>query len=232
MRSTAAALLLSLLPFPAFAAVTGTIMTSDGAAVSGARVSLYAIESQDARRARLLSDKPEAVPLATAQTDAKGNFTFESPKDATIDLRVFAKGYEPVSRTIEHDEDAGAIALRKSETRGGAITAAGKPVANALVAISYGGAEYVTRTDERGRYEAPDLKSARSVIVIHPDFAISEDTPMTTNARTFDRTLSPGVTISGRTMNSDGSAAVAKALVSVDGWPLATSGRWPAPARA
>lgn len=224
MRSAStAALALSLLALPALAAVTGTVMTGDGAAIAGARVSLYALESPDARYARLLSDAPEALPLATTQTDSKGNFTLDSPKDATVSLRVFARGYEPREQMIERDETVGAIALSKGETRTGSVTAAGKPVANALVSIQYGNFEYVTRTNAEGRYDAPDPKRARSIAVVHPGYAVDEEIFLTNTGQRLDRSLSAGVTLTGRTTTSDGSSGISKATVMVDGWPLATS---------
>jgi hypothetical protein len=63
-----------------------------------------------------------------------------------------------------------AIALVKRDTLKGAITAGGKPVANATVVISYEGTDFLTRTDDQGRYQAPDIKHARSITVLHPDY--------------------------------------------------------------
>src|SRR5688500_9712731 len=70
MRSqhTVVALILSLLAFPAAAAITGSVMNADGLPVAGARVSLMAQETPEASRARLLSPAPDPVPLGTAQT--------------------------------------------------------------------------------------------------------------------------------------------------------------------
>ena len=83
--------------FPSLAAITGVVMTTDGQPVAGARVSICAFEAGEAARTRLLSASPEAVPIASAQTDAKGTFSLESPKDPMVDLRMFARGYEPAS---------------------------------------------------------------------------------------------------------------------------------------
>ncbi|HEU4888943.1 MAG TPA: carboxypeptidase-like regulatory domain-containing protein, partial [Thermoanaerobaculia bacterium] len=118
---------------PSFAAITGVVMTSDGQPISGARVSIHAFESNEAMRTRLLSASPEAVPLASVQTDSKGTFSLESPKEPTVDLAIYARGYEPVRRPIERDEEVGAIMLAKAEMRKGSVTAGGKPVANANV---------------------------------------------------------------------------------------------------
>ena len=224
MHRTAAALLVALFSLPALAAVTGTVMTPDGAPVSGARVSIYALETTEARRVRLLSDAPQAVPLASTQTDARGNWTLESPKDPTAELRISAAGYDPVQRRIERDEEVGAIALLKAETKQGTIRAGGKPVAGATVSLGYSGAEYVTTTDAEGRYEAPDVKRLRAITVIHPSWAIDQETfNNAAPATALSRTLNAGTTISGRVVAADGTTPVAKATITVDGWPLAVS---------
>ncbi len=225
-RTYAAALAVALLSLPALAAITGSVMTVDGAPVAGARVSLHAPELPDARHARLLSQSPERVPAESTQTDAKGVFSLPSPKDAVVELRVDAAGYEPFSRRVERDEDAGAIALTGRESRKGVITAGGKPVADATVAISYGGTDWIGRTDEQGRYQAPDPRRARSITVLHSEFAIDHERFIRsgTPASELDRRLVAGAKITGRVVAADGTTPVANATILVDQWPLATSG--------
>ncbi|MFL6247093.1 MAG: carboxypeptidase regulatory-like domain-containing protein [Thermoanaerobaculia bacterium] len=226
-RHLCALLALCFASLSSFAAITGVVMTGDGQPISGARVSVRAFESSEAMRTRLLSAAPEAVPLTSAQTDSKGTFSLESPKEPTVELNIFARGYEPVSRGIERDEEVGAVVLQKAETRKGSITAAGKPVPNALVVVSYGGYEYATRTDESGRYEAPDPKRARSLIIVHPDFAVMDErfmTPAGVNASALNRVLAPGNAFKGTVVSGEPAAPAAKATVFVDGWPLATTG--------
>ena len=224
MHRTAAAVLLALSAFPALAAITGTVMTSDGAPVAGARVSLYLPETPDARRARLLSASPESVPLFSTQTDARGNWSLESPKEPVADVRVNAAGFDPHQRRIERDEEVGAIVLVRSDMKSGTIRAGGKPVAGARVILTYGSAEYITRTDEQGRYQAPDPKRARGLIVIHPDWAVEEEVFLgAAPANALNRTLAAGVAIDGRVIGADGNPA-AKIPIMVDAWPLAVSG--------
>ncbi|HYK00801.1 MAG TPA: carboxypeptidase regulatory-like domain-containing protein [Thermoanaerobaculia bacterium] len=217
---------LCLLAVPASAAITGTVMNGDGAAIAGARVTIRGYESPDARRARLLSDTPEAVPLAATQTDAKGAFTLESPKNPVVGLFVSANGYSPVSTRVERDEDAGAIVLAKAQSRRGVITSGGKPVPDATVAIHYGSYEYVTKTDAEGRYEAPDPKRATALVVLHPDFAIDEKVSFMPAAteRDLTRTLSTGTKVTGRVVAADGQTPVAGATLTIDGWPAGKSG--------
>lgn len=208
------------------AAITGVVMTGDGVPVAGARVSLRTFETSEGARVRLLSATPETAPLASTQTDSKGTFSLESPKEPTVDLTIYKPGHAPQSRRVERDEDIGALVLAKAETRKGSVTAAGKPVANALVAINFGGYEYIAHTDEQGRYEAPDPKRASSIAVVHPDFAPQYETFVTmsgVSASALHRTLAPGSTFKG-TVTNDKNAPVAKATVLVDNWPVATTG--------
>ncbi|MGZ5440854.1 MAG: carboxypeptidase regulatory-like domain-containing protein [Thermoanaerobaculia bacterium] len=225
-RTFAAALAFALSSLPALAAITGSVMTVDGAPIASARVSIHAPELPDARRARLLSQSPERVPAESTQADAKGAFSLPSPKEAVVELRIDAVGYEPVSRRVERDEEAGAIALTKREGRKGVVTAGGKPVANATVVISYEGTDWIARTDEQGRYEAPDPKRARSITVLHPDFAVDEELFMRagTPASELDRKLVAGTKVTGRVVAADGTTPVANATILLDPWPLATSG--------
>jgi protocatechuate 3,4-dioxygenase beta subunit len=227
LQSFAAALAVSVLALPATAAITGTLMTSEGQPVAGARVSIVAPESQEARLTRLLSATPDLVPIATAQTDAKGAFSLASPKEPVVSLRVEARGYEPDSRNVEKDEDAGAIVLAKRELVKGTVTAAGKPVPNATVVLVYGAGDMIVKTDEQGRYEALDPKRLRSIHVVHPSYALDDKlfiTAGTAKAADLNRSLVPGVAISGKAVAADGKTPVAKATIFVNNWPLATSG--------
>jgi large repetitive protein len=225
MHRPIAALLLTLLALPTLAAINGTVMTADGAPVAGAKVTVLAIEAPEARRMRLLSASPQPVPLLTTQTDARGNWSLESPKDPVVDLRINAAGFDPLQRRIERDEEVGAVALVKSETRSGTIKAGGKPVAGATVVLTYGNAEYVAKTDEQGKYDAPDPKRARSITVIHPAYAIDEESFFSApSASALARTLSAGTTLTGRVLGGDGTTPAAKATVLVDNWPLGISG--------
>lgn len=203
-------------------------MTGDGTPVAGARVLIHATETPAARRERLLSASPHIVPIAETKTDAKGAFSLPSPKEPVVELRVELRGYELEERRVERDEELGALTVSKREMKSGTITAAGKPVENATVVISYGGAEYVAKTDAQGRYEAPELRVASSITVIHPGFAIEEENFIGRGssgapASELTRTLSTGVAVNGKVVTADGKTPVDKAVIAINGWPVATS---------
>jgi hypothetical protein len=221
-------LALSFAALPSLAAITGTVMTTDGQPIAGAKVSIRGYESSDARATRLLSATPEPVPISTAATDTKGSFSLESPKEAVVLLTVEARGYVPEQKTIERDEDAGAIALLKAESRTAKITAAGKPVPNATVALRYGAYEYVTRTNDDGTYTAPASSRLAALTVIHPDYAIDQRAPSLRSgggltAAEMSRTLTRGTPVTGVVVGPDGTTPVAKATVGVDMWLLAVT---------
>jgi protocatechuate 3,4-dioxygenase beta subunit len=215
-------LFILLFAWPSLAAISGTVMNADGAAISGAKVSIYAFESADARRVRLASPTPQRKALATATSDANGAFRIEAPKEQRfVDLRVDAAGYAPDDVWTAADDEAGALVLTKAPAKTGTITAGGKPVANATVVWGGGnGAEFTAVTDDKGHYSVPDpSKWAMLVVVLHPDFAPLNDVMLRDNTRMSpDRALQPGVRITGKVANDDGTPAAGAELF-IDGWP-------------
>ncbi|HVR38558.1 MAG TPA: carboxypeptidase regulatory-like domain-containing protein [Thermoanaerobaculia bacterium] len=210
---------------PLSAAITGTLMNGDGVPIAGAKVTIAAPETLDAHRERLLA-KSDRTPLATTQSDAKGAFKLEPPANPTVDLRVEAKGYAPFGVLVERDGEVPVIVLRKADLKSGKITAGGKPVAGAIVVWS-GSTEVLATTDAEGRYSVPDpAKWAYRLTIVHPDFAVYEQWIMMMSdsmQKSLDRTLDAGTAISGRVTGSDGQTPIAKAAVSADGWPFATT---------
>ncbi|HEX7420361.1 MAG TPA: carboxypeptidase regulatory-like domain-containing protein, partial [Thermoanaerobaculia bacterium] len=227
----------------ASATITGYVMNSDGQAIAGAKVESFALETIDAERARLVSSTPERKSLAGVDSDAKGKFTLESPKDPVVVLRVNAAGYAPASFRVERDEEAGALILTPAEAKTGRVVAGGKPVAGAKVIWSGGSGEAMATTDAEGRYTIPDpTKWANNVVVMHSDHAIVEDmTGVAANPRrgraaaaataapsrdeNVDRTMTAGTALSGTVVAEDGKTPVAGAAILVDGWPITTSGQ-------
>ena len=221
----------------ASAAISGYVMNSDGQAIAGAKVESFALETVDAERARLVSATPERKALASAESDARGKFTLESPKDPVAVLRVSAPGYAPAAYRVERDEEAGALILAPAETKTGRVLSNGKPVAGAKVIWS-GTGETMATTDAEGGYKVPDpTKWANSVVVLHPDYAIAEDNSAvaSTNRRgravaqtrdeNVERMLTTGAPLSGTVVAEDGKTPVAGATIAVDGWPATTSGQ-------
>ncbi|HEX3067088.1 MAG TPA: carboxypeptidase regulatory-like domain-containing protein [Thermoanaerobaculia bacterium] len=216
---------LSSLAVPLHAAVTGTVINIDGKAVTGAKVALFAPELMAALGARLQSADPQRVPLATTTTDSGGKFTLDVPKDQiVVDVRVDAPGYAPSSGRYAADDDAGAILLTQAAPVRGTITANGKPVANATVAI-FGPAEYVTKTDAGGHYTAPDLsKWAFRFIVLHPEYTVVDELIGPNGTKKGpDFSMNAGVAITGSVVAEDGQTPAADAQLWLDGWQVAKS---------
>jgi len=225
MRRSLLSLLVLLTAFPLSAAITGVVVNGDGQPVAGAKVSIFAPESIEARRERLVSNAPDRKPIASMTPGSKGTFTFDSPKDEpVVELDIEANGFAPEALRLLADDDAGAVALTPAAPRLGTITAAGKPVAGATVIWMGDTADVITRTDAQGHYSVPDpAKWANHLTVIHPDFAVLQEV-MRPNAVKLDHSLEEGVRVTGRVVAQDGKTPVAKADLRIDDLPLATTG--------
>ena len=227
MRGLLLALVASLgFAFSSQAAITGNLITPDGLPVTGAKVTLHLSENIEAQRARFLSEKPDRSVLATADTDAKGRFSFESPKEPVVVLRVTAPGFAPSLMTVERDEDIGGWSMTPAALRTGRITAGGKPVGGARV-IWRGATEIISITDAEGRYSIPDpAKWASRVTILHPDYAIHDDVTRRSGstAMPVDQTLQQGVQLTGRVVGEDGKSTVKGAVLVAGGWPVGTTG--------
>src|SRR6266550_6950752 len=227
MPSRLLAFLLLLISLPAAAAITGTIINVDGQPISGAAISLFAPETIEARRLRLVSTTPDHTPLATATTDSKGTFSLESPKgQSVVDVKVQANGYAPDSIRVLADDDAGAIALLAAAMQRGTITANGKPLAGAAVVLIGNNTDYLTKSDADGRYTVPDpSKWANRILVVHPDYAMIDESLLPARATSkLDFAMNAGVSVSGKVVAEDGKSAVAKAPVLIDDFPMAMAG--------
>lgn len=227
MRRSLLSILTLLVSLPLSASISGVVINTDGAPIAGAKVSLFASETIEARRVRLLSKTPERVALTAKQTDSKGNFTFDSPKEnPVVDLRVDAAGFAPETMRLLADDDVGAVALTQAPMKRGTITANGKPVAGAVVIWLGGGtADFVATTDADGHYNAPDpSKWANRLNIAHPDYAMFEELTLQRDSqKRVDFSLSAGVTITGRVVAEDGKTPMAKATLLLDRWPVGTS---------
>ena len=225
MRRFATALLLLLVSLSLHAAITGTLVNSDGQPIAGARVSIYPLELPEAALVRVSSKTPDRTAIAQTTSDTKGRFSIPSPKDAVVAVAVSAAGFAPASLRAERDDELGAILMNAAAMTTGRITAAGKPVAGAKV-ILLGSGEYVATTDAEGKYAAPDpSRWANHIIVVHPDFAIISEGSRGPAMRAADlnQTLEPGVAVSGRVLGEDGKSPVAGAALVIDEMTVAKS---------
>ncbi|HEX7190558.1 MAG TPA: carboxypeptidase-like regulatory domain-containing protein [Thermoanaerobaculia bacterium] len=223
MRARFFAALALLTALPALASINGTVMTRDGQPLTGAKVSIYSFEPAEARRARMVSANAERTPLASTTTNSKGAFTLDSPKDPVVSIRVDATGYAPYTTDIERDEDSLVFAMSAAPVKQGTITANGKPLANAHVVWLGQDGEVVATTDDKGHYSSPDpVKWAGRVVVHHPDFALFDET-RGAKPLPLDFSLDAGVPVTGTVVGNDGSP-VAKAAITVDTFPVATTG--------
>jgi protocatechuate 3,4-dioxygenase beta subunit len=219
MRARLFAAFLLVAAVPAFASIRGTVMTIEGQAIAGAKVSMFALEPSSVRSARLVSKTPDRVALASGTTDSKGSFVLDSPKDPVVLLQIEARGYGPAALRVEREEEAVVSALRNASPTQGTISASGKPVAGARVIWSSGAAELVATTDAAGHYSVPDLSRwAATVTVLHPDFAPFTESFGGSKKPDLNFSLDPGTSLTGKVVK--GSTAVASVTVLVDGWPL------------
>lgn len=219
--------LLLAIAIPSFGAITGTVMTADGQAIAGAKVSLHTLETIESRRARHASDKWERTALAGTASDANGRFSLESPKDPVVDVVISASGYAPASIRAERDDDLGGIALTPAPAKEGRVTVGGKGVANARVLWFGAGAEWIAVTDAEGRYRVPDpSKWADRVVILHPDYALFDEITrrFTAGDISTDRALQTGISLSGVVVGEDGKTPAQGATILYKGWPVATTG--------
>lgn len=227
MRARLVALAVSLFTLPLFASVTGTVMNGDGQPIGGAKISLFAIETIEAQRARIVSATPQRTAIVTGQSDSKGAFKIEVPAGpATVQVVIEAKRFAPELFPAEREDDLGAITLGAAETKRGSVKAGGKPVAGATVLWTMGRLEALATTDAKGEYTVPDpSKWAARVVVLHPDYApFTENANALTNQIKLDHNLDAGVAVQGKVVGVDGSTPVAKATILMEGMPVATTG--------
>src|SRR5260221_227700 len=211
----------------ALGAITGTVINSDGTAVSGAKVSLFAPETLAAGRARLASKSSERPPLSSVTTGQNGTFSLDSPKgEPLLDLYIVAAGFAPTGLRVVPNEDIGAEALIAAPAKSGTISANGKGLPGATVIWVGNDVELHMVTDANGKYSVPDPeKWANLLVVMHPDYApIEEIVAAILGKKSLDRTLSAGTVVKGHVMSADGTSPVAKTTVMIDNWPVATSG--------
>lgn len=221
MRPLVAAIALAFCSFELAAAVTGHVIDDDGKPLAGARVRVVAVSTAEANYTRQISSTPEPVALGTTTTDERGAFRIDTKGQPVVTLIVDTPGRAVRATEVVDGEDAGTFLLRAAPTRRGRVTAAGKPVVNATVIVNY---TLTTRTDEQGYYSVPDLTGwGYSILVIHPDFAITEITRRRDAPLALDVGLEKGTAVRGKVVDAEG-RPVAHATVYGGSWPLTKSG--------
>lgn len=206
--------LLSLASSPLVAAIQGTLITQDGAAIAGGSIAAFGFETEEARYERWLAGK-ERTALASATSDSKGNFALDAKAPVVI-VVAQANGFAPRSFMASMDESLGPIDLLSVPAKRGLVTAGGKPVQGASVIIR-GGSEIVTRTGADGSYSVPDPELWRSsLLILHPDFAPLREERLGGKGRKLEHSLSAGVKVSGLVVAQDGKTPVAKARIMFD----------------
>jgi carboxypeptidase family protein len=219
---------LLLLASPARAAISGRVVSPEGAPVAGATVEAYGQETASVRAVRIVEGR-HRTPLASARSAADGSFRLEAT-GAFLNLEANADGFAPSFETIA-DERPITLVLQPAKVRRGVVVADGKAVPSAVVVWFSGGGlgdisgEVLLKTGPDGAYEVPDPDVwAANVIVVHPDHAplqAAREMPQWPNP--LSHTLSAGVPIEGAVVDEATGRGVVGATLWVGGWPLAKS---------
>lgn len=215
MRSAVAFLLVLLSSSVVHAAITGTIVTDEGAPIAGASIRAFAAESSRNLRQRLLSAKPERDPIASASSGEDGVFRLDANDSIALDLVITAPGRLTLEWQAVAGQELGSIILPAASPRTLRVTANGKPLAGALIQI---GRALSIRTDAVGL--ATTTTNFGEITVVHPDEAIRTFSPR--GASSSEIALTPGVEIRGRVVN--GQSPVPGATILISGWPMAKTG--------
>jgi Carboxypeptidase regulatory-like domain len=222
MRTLVALLLLA--PSAFAAQLRGVVYSKDGAPVAKAQVRAFRVESKAAAMARVAAGTAERQPVASGETGDDGTFALEGKFDGAYDLVVTKDGLAPVERYTFAGDEPRVISVAPTSMRSGRVTSGGKPVADArVIAWSDSSALVTVRTDANGTYSMPDLRQCCPIVsVVHPDYAVKAQYTEVSPAASFDFVLERGRTVSGKVVDARGKP-VAKASITQNGWPLATS---------
>ena len=151
MRGALTVLVLALVSGTLHAAITGTVVTEDGAPIAGARVSAFPAESTRELRMRMLSDKPQREPIARVTTGDDGAFRIDPKDSVAVDLLIVAPGRMTREWFAVPNQDLGSIPLGDGSPHTVHVTAGGKPVAGALVMLRR---DRAARTNATGQASA------------------------------------------------------------------------------
>ncbi len=214
------AVLATLVPFSANAAIRGTVVDENGAPIAHAAVRAFPQETVSDRAARIVAGKTDREPLASAQSGDDGSFRVEVSKPV-VELVVSFDGRAPFFADAIDSDDLGAILLPKAKLQSGRVTSGGKPVAGAIVLAG----PSLARTANDGTFEMvrPATGALVRLTVFHPDFAATDSRNLALD-RTADIQLTKGVAIRGRVTAADGRAPASHVLISSGLYASAESG--------
>jgi protocatechuate 3,4-dioxygenase beta subunit len=198
------------------AAITGSIVDANGNPVAGATVRAYTVETRPDVLRQMVSGKTELQPLASAKTSDSGDFRLDKVGQPTVDVVAELAGHETVTRFTADGEDV-TLMMRDAKPRRIKVTAAGKPVANAIVMY---GRPLFTKTGDDGTVDLPTLSMTPHLTVYHPDYAPFDSTLQRTDTEVK---LDRGTKLTGSVVGTDGKPA-ANLDVVTGGWPLGKSG--------
>jgi Carboxypeptidase regulatory-like domain len=210
----------------ASAAVSGRVVSADGQPMAGVAVGSYALETIEARAARLMAGQDRRA-LATARSGADGSFHFEGD-DAILLVGVRADGFAPAMATAVPGEPA-TLRLKPAALRRGTVTASGRPVADATLAWLANwqdpqSAEMIVHSGKDGAYELPDPDQwASGAAVAHRDYALALVTPENKWGSRLSQELVAGVPLQGQVVDEKSGRGLGGATVWVGGWPRARS---------
>lgn len=201
--------------------LVGRVISPEGTPIAGARVEIYG-----------WSTAVSGVPEATRNTDARGQFRFPSPRDATI-YRVVASVYGYAGRTVFVDprapaneqspDDITIVLGRCIATAEGIVTdRGGEPIGGATISVASGVDGFgrpSTTTTSSGDYSICLARGDEQLVVGargYEHVAI----PVTTAGRErVDVVLAPGGTVVGRVVDAETGAGVPNAQVFVGSKP-------------
>ncbi|HJQ41296.1 MAG TPA: carboxypeptidase regulatory-like domain-containing protein [Thermoanaerobaculia bacterium] len=199
------------------AAIRGTVFATGGTGVESARVALYKREAiLDAHERVAAGRAREAVAQTTS--DAQGAFTIETKLSGVFDLEVTLDGYVPWRQSILAEDNELAVELKPAPMRSGRVTAAGKPVAGAIVIVDDDrDVQWSTRTDDKGVFRIPDpVRWTETLRVVHPDHAML--VAQINAGRKLELALTPGTSVHGKVLGAN-RRLVANARLFAGRWP-------------
>ena len=158
--------------------------------------------------------------MASARTNAKGEFEVDPKKLPVVELIITAPSFGNQKSTAVEGDDVGVIMLRPSPTRTGHVRADGKGVAGAIVSFTSG---YETKSDASGAFTVPESSVPGRMIVIAEGFAPMMRTAVDAKRGNLDVAVTGGVAIEGTAVSENGKSPIAKAVVDVDAFPLGTT---------